>query len=318
MRGKATPPRTGPHRPLLRPLRAAALATALLAPAMWTSPALAQQAEDPNARATARYEAGQAAAKKGRWQEAYAAFREAWSLRKHPQIALNLGRAALKIGQPREAADRLSYFLREVKDLAPADKKQVEVLLVDARKKVGSLTIGVNRQDAEFFVDGESVGKGARTEEVFVDPGEHQVEARVDGGETARAEVEAKAGTRQHVGLWVVEGGSGAPTTTGPAISTYSTEPAGESGARPYLLGIGITGTLVGAAGAATLAGLAAGADGYDRKVLFNASFWSAGAAGVLALTTLGVLVLVPSHSGNEASVQVEARANGVMVRGSW
>ncbi|AKT40084.1 PEGA domain-containing protein [Chondromyces crocatus] len=337
---------TPPSRRFSRPLWAATLATALLAPALW-SPAAHAADEDPNARATARYEAGQAAAKKGKWQEAYAAFREAWSLRRHPQIALNLGRAALKIGEPREAAERLSFFLRESPELAPGDRKQVEVLLVEAKKKVGTLTIGVNRPNAELFIDGTPLGRAPLGYEVFADPGSHEIEARVPGGGSAKTQVEVQAGSKQHAGLWVMEvdGGSGVTPGGGAAAgggglagsSGGETEaPSSGGGARPYLIGAGIVGTVAGAGAGAVLAVLSLGkaSEGQDardarnqgqyesaerdRVTFANASFYTFIGAGALGLAMVGIAVFGGGSKEGDAGVRVEARGNGLVVRGAW
>ena len=160
---------------------------------------------DAAAQATARYEAGVLASKQGRWPAAYAAFRDAWRLKEHPQIAAGLGRAALNTGRPREAAERLAYFLREAGRLAPQHRKEVEDLLAEARKQVGTLTLSASRAGAELAVDGAPVGKAPIAREVFVDPGRRVIEARLPGLEPARVEVEVKAGSAQHVGLWLVE-----------------------------------------------------------------------------------------------------------------
>ena len=98
----------------------------------------AQAAGGPMSRATqALYDEGLEAAKAEDWARAYEAFGAAWRLRRHPQIGLNLGRAALKVGRHREAAERLSGFLREAGEVSEEDRASVGALLVVARQSVG-------------------------------------------------------------------------------------------------------------------------------------------------------------------------------------
>jgi|GEM_PF-1903918 len=337
----------------LRPARratagAALMAAALVASASWTAPAQAQtpasggaatpattpagSAAAPapagsTAQATARYEAGVQAAKQGRWPEAYAAFLEAWQVKQHPQIAANLGRAALMTGKPREAAERLTYFLREARDVSAEDRAKVEELLANARKQIGVLTLSVSREGAELLVDGASVGKAPVSGEIFVDPGRRVVEARVPGQPTARVEVEVAAGSTQHVGLWLVE----AEAPRGPVAPTAPVvKEEGSGGARAYLVGAGIAATVAGV-GAGVALGVAANSSATmrddrpeewerwegERWVLSNASFWSFVAAGAIGAGTLGYVLLAPRSKG-DAAVRVEARGTGVSVRGAW
>src|SRR5688572_449503 len=60
---------------------------------------------DSSARAVQIYTKGNLAAKNERWQEAYEAYAEAWKIKQHFQIAANLGRAELRLGKHRDAAE---------------------------------------------------------------------------------------------------------------------------------------------------------------------------------------------------------------------
>lgn len=297
----------------------AILAAALLASAARTSPARAEPPTDMASQAAARYEEGMTAARAERWPEAYAAFRAAWEIKQHPQIAANLGRAALKAGHPREAAERLSDFLREGRDISKEDRARGEELLAEARKQIGALTLGVNRPGAKLFLDGVAV-EPAPGGEVFVDPGPHTVEARAPGAPAVRTEVEVKAGSTQHVGLWLLEAPAPAPAVPERSRTTL----------REHLIGAGIAGTIV-AVGAGTA--LAVGSqmkagdrnadpEGWarhegERVALANASFWCFLAAGALGAGTLGAVLLAP-RTGSDVGLRLEARGPGVVVRGSW
>src|SRR5262245_11666729 len=50
---------------------------------------------------------------RGEYARAHTAYVAAWSLKKHYQIAGNLGDCEVRIGKYRDAAEHLSYFIRE-------------------------------------------------------------------------------------------------------------------------------------------------------------------------------------------------------------
>lgn len=75
----------------------------------------------------------------------------------------------------------------------------MQALLMDARKQVGALSIKVEPVGAEVLVDGVSVGKAPLEGEVFVEPGSHRIEAKLEGYEAAKQGVSAAAGSAQDV-----------------------------------------------------------------------------------------------------------------------
>jgi hypothetical protein len=99
------------------------------------------------------------AAKLALWQRAYTSFLQAWRLKQHYQIAANLGRAELKLRKYRDAAEHLTYFLREASAVGPDERKAAQAMLDEARAKVGALTIIVDRPGAVVLVDGVAIGR---------------------------------------------------------------------------------------------------------------------------------------------------------------
>lgn len=285
------------------------------------------------ASAETHYELGVKAAAADKWEEAYGHFSEAWKLKQHPQIAANLGRAALKTGRAREAAEMLTYFLEEAKDISREDQAMGEQLLSEARKQVASLRVTVSRAEVELFVDGAPAAKGWRTGDIFVEPGRRVVEARAKGVPPARVEMDVEPGSAQRVALGVSE----APA---PASRPVPERPVERGGSQPWLrdpiVMAGLSGTVVatGAGVGLAIASLSkapapveAGTAPADpeqyardeeaRVSLANASFWSFIAAGALGAGTLGYVLLAPRGSGDEG-VRLDAVGTGVVVRGSW
>jgi hypothetical protein len=173
------------------------------------------------------YEQGGAAYQKKDFEKAYAAYLGAWRLKKHWQIAVNLGGSARKLGKHREAAEYFSYYLREApKDDSSTSRSDVETALADAKTHVGELRVAVDDAGAEVLVDGEVMGTSPITEPIFVDPGEHSVTVRRDGAVTANAKVTANAGEQKAVTL-SAKAAPGPKPRTVPAVIAFSAGGAG-------------------------------------------------------------------------------------------
>jgi len=145
---------------------------------------------------------GMALYEQGQYERAEAALLASWSLKKHYQIAGNLGVCEMKLGKYRNAAEHLSVFLKE---LPPAgdqqDRKRAQALLDEARTKVAVVKIGVDVDGAEVRVDGQVIGAAPLAAEVFVEPGKRTVEAARGGYENTREVIDAKAGASLSVSL---------------------------------------------------------------------------------------------------------------------
>lgn len=144
------------------------------------------------------YERGLAAYQKNEIDKAYAAFLGAWRLRKHWQIAVNLAASASKLGKFREAAEALTYYLREAPNAdAPDTRKEAEVTLADAKEHLTVLQMTVDQAGAEVRVDGAMAGTTPLADPLFLEPGPHTIEVRKDGFATTTDAIAAEAGTEQ-------------------------------------------------------------------------------------------------------------------------
>lgn len=139
---------------------------------------------DTTAERQKHFADGKVAAVKKDWAKAYAEFNEAFRLAPldkpqiRAQVAIRLGEAAMELGWHREAAQALSVFLREGKPL-PADKKQAELWLAQAKQKVGTIKVVVEEKGGDVNVDGATVGKAPLKIEVFVEAGKHRADAQL-------------------------------------------------------------------------------------------------------------------------------------------
>lgn len=214
--------------------------------------------ERDSAEVARHYEEGVAAAKLTQWAKAYSSFLAAWKLKQHYQIAANLGRAELKLGKYRDAAEHLAYFLREASGVTTDERQTAQALLDEARAKVGALTILVDRSEAEVLVDGIAVGKSPLKREVFVEPGRRTVEAKLGGFGEDRRTLDVTAGSSPRVLLTLSPASArkAAPLAQPPATPPKALTPKDTDGAEENTGQAGTALIVTGAALSAVAAGV--------------------------------------------------------------
>ncbi|MGK3997088.1 PEGA domain-containing protein [Sorangium sp. So ce1024] len=161
---------------------------------------------------------------------AEAELESAWALNPTFDVAYNLGNTKYQLKKHREAAQHLSFALRHwplVKTVAKL-KPTAEQRLAESRAQVGAVAVTVGMAGAEVLVDGKAVGRAPLEGEVFVEPGEHRVEARLEGYETASQTVRVGKGATAKVELAMTLAKSEAP---GAAPSTHAAGGASTLGA---------------------------------------------------------------------------------------
>ncbi|MBE7483650.1 MAG: PEGA domain-containing protein [Polyangiaceae bacterium] len=172
------------------------------------------------------FKEGREAVQKKDWQRARDLLLKSWALKKSFDTAALLGQSELKLAKYRDAAEHLDFALRNFPNLEPtADaKKRIEDGARTARSKVFALTIEVSVADAEVTIDSAPAGRSPLASEVFLDPGNHVVEAKLDGHEPGKREVRAEAGVADTIRLELVKQTGAAPAAAAPSSAS---EPGG-------------------------------------------------------------------------------------------
>lgn len=172
------------------------------------------------------YDDGQAAVAKGDFQAAYKSFRAGFAVEPHSKMVRALGDTAHHLGKFRDAAEYLALYLQKAPAGTPAaERAAAEKMLADAKTRVGSLAITAP-PGAEIFVDKAFVGKAPLRGEVFVEPGNCEVEAR-SGAEYGEQRIVAQKGAPTAVTLvFGVVSPPPPPTATASAGPTSTGAPA--------------------------------------------------------------------------------------------
>jgi len=156
------------------------------------------------------------------YDKARLAFLQAYLLKPHPAVLLNLAQSQLRAGRYAEAAENFAKYIRE--NPSAEAMSHAKAAFEEARDKVGEVSVEVNATGAVINVDGTDVGKSPLPYAVYMMPGRHTVRA-TKGGLSADESLESIAGQRMYVTLALPEGSRMAPAAAG-AASAAAPPPA--------------------------------------------------------------------------------------------
>ena len=155
-------------------------------PFLLMSPALAaaEESADPRVQYRKAYEA----LNQKRFEEARELLRRLWENSKTYDVAASLSQAEAQLGNRAEAAQLMHFALDRVPPKETrATVERYEQALSDLRQQVASLKVQVSERNAEIRVDGRSVARSPVAHEIFVEPGEHVIEARLPAAQARHA-----------------------------------------------------------------------------------------------------------------------------------
>lgn len=224
----------------------------------FVSPAFADPKDTAaeNARADEYFRQGKALVKEDRWEEARRAYLAGWQLKQGYDIAGNLGSVELQLGLSREAAGHLAYCIKSFPATGTAAQlAYIKRRFEEARQRVAALSIQVNVDGAEVYVDGRSIGRSPFPDDVYIDPGSRTLEVKLAGFAPSKRAIEAAKGSWQSVAL-VLRASASPPGQT--PLPIVPVAPVEERSRAPYYVG-----------GAAAVVALSAGIVGV---VLWSAS----------------------------------------------
>jgi hypothetical protein len=209
--------------------------------------AFAQSVDDATTKmARQRFQEGVNYFDKGQYEMARAAFLQAYALRKHPAVLLNLAQSCVKSGHALEAARYFQQFLHEHTAATDAQRADANRGLNEAHTKLGRIDVAGVPPGTDVFIDDERVGITPLDHSIDVEPGTHtvrahdqsvQVTAGMGQGATARFSTASAAAPAPAPAPAQEEPAPPAPEPTPPPPSEASTDatapipPAPESSA---------------------------------------------------------------------------------------
>lgn len=135
-------------------------------------PAWSQQDDPATIQARARFKEGVDAYDKGKFEEARLAFLQAYTLKKHPAVLLNLAQSSARSSHFLDASRYFQQFLKDAETVSPQQRKDAEAGLADVRQRLGRIDV-VAPAGTKILLDDRGVAGTAPMEPIDVEPGVH-------------------------------------------------------------------------------------------------------------------------------------------------
>ena len=171
-------------------------------------------AQDDAAQARQHFDAGVRHFQSGEFRLALDEFRDAYRIRPHPAVLVNIANCYMEINRPVDAAQNFERYMREAGDVDPAQRADVERALGQARAAIATIDV-TGGHGIAVFVDGDSVGRIPLRRPVEVNPGPHIVELRAPDGALRQDRVTLERGQALTID-------AGAPPSSEPPRPTES------------------------------------------------------------------------------------------------
>lgn len=202
------------------------LSATLLSSTLVGLPSIARAEDDAvTESARQRFQEGVKLFDAGQFERARAAFLQAYALRAHPAVLLNLAQSELRSGHNVEAMEHFTQFLRENPAPGPEHEEATKGLAA-ARAKVAEVTLVVDTAGAQIGVDGVARGTAPLPGAIFLTPGEHTITAQL-GERSASQAITTTAGSTITVKLALTAAAATAPAA--PASETPPSTSAGDA-----------------------------------------------------------------------------------------
>jgi len=197
-----------------------------LTPCTLAVPAFAQSAaDDPTtAMARARFKEGVEFYDKGEYDQARASFLQAYALKKHPAVLLNLAWSCVKSGHALEGKKYFEQFLSEGKDITDKQRADANDGLTQARGKLARIEIQAT-SGTDVTIDGEKVGTAPLSDAVVVEAGAHTVKFKGPDGASDTQSVSVLGGQKA-VAKFPQSASAAAPVPAPVPANTAASPPA--------------------------------------------------------------------------------------------
>jgi tetratricopeptide (TPR) repeat protein len=171
---------------------------------------------DAAARAQAKeqFQAGVAAYEAQRYGDALTHFQEAYRIKPHPLVRVNMANCYERLGKPLLAIFHFESFLKESEPNA-AQRGEVTEALRLLRAKISELTLRVTPDGATVTIDNGEQRRSPISEPIQLEAGMHVVEVSLSGYQTQKRDLVLEGGQQTSVEITLER--AGAPVAAAPA-----------------------------------------------------------------------------------------------------
>jgi hypothetical protein len=164
--------------------------------------ASADTAEDARKEASEHFRRGVELYQERAFRGALAEFERAYQIAPDYRLRYNIAQTRLELQDYLGATQGYELYLQEGGAEIPSERREeVELALSAMRERVGRVSIRVNREGAEVFIDDVSVGKSPLAPTLPINVGQHRVLARGDDGVEVASVVQIAGGDVAEVEL---------------------------------------------------------------------------------------------------------------------
>ena len=250
-------------------------------------------AEDADAvvRATAKeqFQAGVAAYEGQRYDQALMHFEEAYRIKPHPIVRVNIANCYDRLGKIGPAIFHFERFLEE-SDPNAAQRTEVTEALRMLRAKLSEVTLRIAPDGASVTIDGGVRRTAPIAEPVPLPPGTHAIEVALSGYETQKRDIVIESGERSEVEITLERAPAAGPpvvaikpTPAQPDAVPAAAPPAKQEAERPAVVEV-------------------SGMPEEERPLLSTAAWISAGASAAMFLGALITGQLARSAASSASS----------------
>lgn len=158
------------------------------------------------------------------YQGALAAFQEAYRIRPHPAVRVNMANCYDHLSRPVEAIFHFEHYLSEMGRNAPApQRREVEQALTSLRQRVGRVALHVAPDGATVRIDDAEERRTPVLEDVVLTAGTHRVVVSLNGYRTETRTIDVTGGREVSFDLRLERGA--APTIATPVTPQRPVEP---------------------------------------------------------------------------------------------
>ena len=171
------------------------LAAAASALALGRAPALqAQDSDESRQHAKELFEHGVADYEAGRYEQALGSFQEAFRIRPHPLVNVNIANCYDKLGKPLQALFHFQRFL-DANVGTTEQREEVHKAIERLKQQVGKLLLRITPDGALAVIDHGEQRRAPIMDAVALEAGGHHLEVRLAGYRTVERSLEIKGGT---------------------------------------------------------------------------------------------------------------------------
>jgi hypothetical protein len=167
------------------------------------------------------------------YKGALESFLKSYTMSPHSQIRYNIGLCYIHLKKDVLAATELELLaVEQGNEIDPDLLKQVEKAILELQKAIGTLVIDVDVKGAEIEVDGKKVGTSPLGRRIFLEPGDHNVHIRGEGGAEWTSTVHLEKGEKTTIKILITSPEKSAKIETVTQGGAEAADAGGEDGVK--------------------------------------------------------------------------------------